>query len=333
MIKRILKWFCLILVGLFLFFLVIDLVRINISRNETKLNTPEDPHSSEWMKDLSDDLFLSELTLPGTHDSGSQHILFSPFLKCQCSSILAQVQNGYRYLDIRLGVRKDSLCLLHSFAVCKKDGRLLTSPDLTLDAVLTDLYAFLEEHPSETILFCVRKEDENADLQVFQNLLEKTVQENEAVWYLEDRIPKLGEVRGKIVLCTRFPENRGVSKPAAGLSLSWPDQPDGTYQGAPYEEIPLPSDAVLFVQDHYNYDCKDKETVFLLTDQARTAGQNSFCLNFASTTGGGVLGRPKLSAQTLNETVLSTDFGTGSGVILVDFGTEELAKHIYESNR
>ncbi|MCR5843958.1 MAG: hypothetical protein K6G66_08375 [Oscillospiraceae bacterium] len=118
--------------------------------------------SADWMKRLPNDFVLSDILIPGTHDSATRYVQLPWFSKCQDLSISEQLEAGYRYLDIRLGdVKKgaDYPPLMHGFTKCK------TRPlggTLTLDQVLADCYGFLNQHPSETILFAVKHEHGDA---------------------------------------------------------------------------------------------------------------------------------------------------------------------------
>lgn len=98
------------------------------------------------------------ITIPGTHDSATQYVSLSPIFQCQDTDIKTQLENGYRYLDMRLVLKNDNLILKHNFAKCKKERSIFSTP-LTLDDVLEDIYTFLDKHPSETVIFCAKKEN------------------------------------------------------------------------------------------------------------------------------------------------------------------------------
>ena len=87
------------------------------------------------MENISKDTKLSELSIPGTHDSTTQYVNLSPIFQCQDTDIQTQLENVYRYLDIRL-------VLKNNFAKCRKDKSLFSRP-LTLDDLLEDVYFFL----------------------------------------------------------------------------------------------------------------------------------------------------------------------------------------------
>lgn len=82
----------------------------------------------------------------------------SPIFQCQDTDIKTQLENGYRYLEMRLVLKNDNLILKHNFAKCKKERSIFSTP-LTLDDVLEDIYTFLDKHPSETVIFCAKKEN------------------------------------------------------------------------------------------------------------------------------------------------------------------------------
>lgn len=94
------------------------------------------------MENISKDTKLSELSILGTHDSTTQYVNLSPIFQCQDTDIQTQLENVYRYLDIRLVLKNDNLILKHNFAKCRKDKSLFSRP-LTLDDLLVDVYFFL----------------------------------------------------------------------------------------------------------------------------------------------------------------------------------------------
>lgn len=124
-----------------------------ISPVQVKENT-----SSNWMEKISDETKLSAMSIPGTHDSATQYVSLSPIFQCQDTDIKTQLENGYRYLAIRLVLKNDNFILKHNFAKCKKERSIFSTP-LTLDDVLEDIYTFLDKHPSETVIFCAKKEN------------------------------------------------------------------------------------------------------------------------------------------------------------------------------
>ena len=66
---------------------------------ETVDKTPVEG-SADWMSRLSDEKLISEVVLPGTHDSATQYVQLAFFSKCQALSIKEQLEAGFRYLDV-----------------------------------------------------------------------------------------------------------------------------------------------------------------------------------------------------------------------------------------
>lgn len=61
------------------------------------------------MKTLDDNKFISDIAIPGTHDSLALH--GGPAAKCQAWSLVDQLKAGIRYFDLR--VSGDDLKVVH----------------------------------------------------------------------------------------------------------------------------------------------------------------------------------------------------------------------------
>ena len=327
--------------GIIIATLILIIFAVSITRSvkfshEKRTNISYNPHSVDWLSSLPDDTPLSQITIPGTHDSATQNIIPSYFLKCQSSSIKNQLLNGYRYLDMRLALyphkgTPKTLHYIHAFGSCKLDSRLFNARELLIGHVLTDIYFFLAEHPSETIIFCVKKENSNDDLSQFMAFLQNHISKAPDLWYTENRIPTLGEVRGKIVLCSRFTQEKDW-----GLTLSWSEQNNKEILDDPVEVSKINNDATLYIQDRYKYWPEDKldavKTMLSLSSSEYNAPEN-IRINFTSTSGGGTLSHPVSYAKKINAELLQTDIPKNSGIIVVDFATEEIASHIWSANK
>src|SRR5690242_10710610 len=104
--------------------------------------------SSDWMSGLDDARLLSELSIPGSHDSGA---LFEPIAglsKNQDLTIAEQLAAGVRYLDIRCRNIEDRFYIFHG-SVDQHQG---------FDQVLATIYAFLDAHPGEAVIASVMQE-------------------------------------------------------------------------------------------------------------------------------------------------------------------------------
>jgi 1-phosphatidylinositol phosphodiesterase len=60
---------------------------------------------NSWMADIPDDTLLSNITVPGTHDSCAESNI--PFVRTQYLSITKQMEAGLRFLDLRVRVHAD----------------------------------------------------------------------------------------------------------------------------------------------------------------------------------------------------------------------------------
>lgn len=291
--------------------------------------------TTEWMNDIPDDTYLSSITIPGTHDSAAQYIFPGYSLKTQGMSVADQLTSGFRYIDVRLAVEKtkqgNRLGFVHGVGKCR-ESRFLFSDQIYLEEVVDQVYAFLKAHPSETVLFCVR--DENSDdAREFEQLLFNVINEKRSSWYLSNADPRLSQVRGRIVLLRRFRDALGYGS-LGGLDFEWKDQGSTQSLDLPYEMYSVGDDSKLWVQDRYRYTVAQKEDAFRDMLENVQADDDTFTVNFLSTTNGGGLSHPSSYAQVLNGILLDMDLhsNTSYGIIVTDFGTRQIAQHIYMTN-
>ena len=279
--------------------------------------------SENWMAGLSDDLLLSEITIPGTHDSATKYVQLAFFSKCQSKTIGGQLESGYRYLDIRLGADGERLKLMHGFTNCKT-GALPWSETLYLEDVLADCYAFLEANPSETILFAVKQEHGDETTDEFESLLKAYFERNPDRWLLTDHIPTLGESRGKLVLLRRW---KGIF----GVPLLWEDQ--GGHDDVSLNTVSAEQGSyTLWVQDRFCYGTDAKWAAFSAGIDGSETGENSAAIQFLSTKGTWTYGHPYAFARKLNPWLMKMVLPENPGWIVVDFASAPLAEHIYSVN-
>lgn len=285
--------------------------------------------SADWMAKVDGERTLSELAIPGTHDSATKYAQLGFFSKCQTKDIGAQLDAGFRYLDIRLAVDGDRLKLVHGFTSCKT-GPMPWSETLYLEDVLDQCYAFLDEHPSETILFVVKQDHGSERVGVFQELLSAYIERDAARWLLTDAMPTLDDARGRLVLFRRYADE-GSFGLESGLPLIWQDQ--GGHDNFALNTVSQDNGSyTLWVQDRFEYDAAHKWTAFL--GGMRTApGTSEECyVNFLSTKGTAAYGHPYRYAKTLNAQLMDLPLNQGAGWIIVDFATAQIAEHIYSAN-
>ena len=168
-----------------------------------------------------------------------------PIAQCQSAStpLSTQLHSGIRVIDIRLAVvplpssnNKRQLIAYHGFWPQK-------TPFIT---ILNDIFTFLSSPigSKETIVMSIKQEDfEITPAPTFSELVRDTIIHGpggwdeskiqaktgvyKGMWFLENRIPKLGEVRGKVIMFSRFGGNgAGWENGLEGLGIhptTWPD--------------------------------------------------------------------------------------------------------------
>ena len=179
-----------------------------------------------WMKYVDGNKYLDELSIPGTHDSGTCSVdndtePQSSQVKCQQDYIPTQLLEGIRYFDIRLG-KGDNPGICHGdFYLFKKDGYYLHLSD-----VIGYFKTFLSENPSEALIMLASRGNDEATDESITTAFAKVMADNPDLFYTSSHVPTLGEVRGKIVLLRRFRlDGNSVDSHTWGLDLTeWDDK-------------------------------------------------------------------------------------------------------------
>ena len=179
-----------------------------------------------WMKYVDDNKFLDELSIPGTHDSGTCSVdndtePQSSQVKCQQDYIPTQLLEGIRYFDIRLGKGDDPGIDHGDYYLLKKDAYFMHLSD-----VIGYFKTFLNENPTEALIMLVSRGKDEATDESVTTAFAKVLDDNPKLFYTSSRIPTLHEVRGKIVLLRRFRlAGNSVSGHTWGLDLTeWDDK-------------------------------------------------------------------------------------------------------------
>lgn len=247
-----------------------------------------------WMGELRDEYPLSMLSIPGTHNSPTCHVAL-PSVRCQAVGVREQLDNGVRFLDVRVSVNRndDHLALVHSVFPISLTGTKYFGD------MLADLYAFLDANPSETLLVSVKREGtgRGTDQQLSQHLFKRYCGGNDARrWFTEPRIPVLGESRGKIVLIRRFHiddalqgehEGKGWGLDAAGWPDNCADEPtrSGLMRVQDFYEIDQSTNIekkVDMARCHLEKACQQTFAEFAVSDPAPGSAPLPFYVNFLS---------------------------------------------------
>lgn len=172
-----------------------------------------DYNQQTWMSDLSDKAQLSQLSIPGTHDSGSRY--GGVAIENQVMTISQQLNAGIRYLDIRVRHIDNAFAIHHG----------LKYQHLNFDDVMTSVTQFLDAYPSETVIMRLHEEykadnntrsiDETMDsyIKKYQNYFYRNPHQN------FERNPVMGALRGKIFVIWDNFSDTGMA-PVTGTYLN-----------------------------------------------------------------------------------------------------------------
>ena len=285
--------------------------------------------TNNWMKDLNDEMLISEVVLPGSHDTAAIKSDLSYFTKCQSLNVKEQLNSGFRYLDIRLDLTEDDqIMLMHGWCHCRVHNFPLSSL-LYLDKILKDCYEFLDENPTECIVFTVKSENSKTDVAKLQILLDNLIKTNEKYWLLTDKLPKVGELRGKMLLLRRYSNKAELENP--GIMFDWNDQNATDDLTKHIESNSYNPDFTLFIQDRYKYNSEEKWNAFVNSINYMPEGNDYVKVSFLSTNGSITYGHPYKYANALNKKLLDSDIEL-NGWVIVDFCSPKLAERIYRYN-
>ena len=291
---------------------------------------------NSWMKSIPDNFLICDINLPGTHDSCSKKVQFSYFSKCQSLSIFEQLNIGIRFIDVRVEKTGNKLKTVHGIADCYKPGERKAS--LMLEDVIADCKAFLKTNPTESVFFCLKRDDGGSSEEAFEAFFDNYLH-NDGFWYTENRIPSMGEVRGKIVLfnrCCAEAENSKYTDFNCGINLSgWPDLPKNSEKMVSIVPIPRrqgKATETYHLQDMYKLSPKKKwaKAVAPLLESPPEA--KGFLFNFL--TAADLIHSPKKYAKYINKRYLKTNLSplTKYGWLIFDFPTEKMCRKIILTN-
>ncbi|KZL72989.1 1-phosphatidylinositol phosphodiesterase [Colletotrichum tofieldiae] len=168
---------------------------------------------AEWMRGIPDDVNLTSLSIPGTHDTMT-YDLDNRVFQCQNHNLSAQLHAGMRYLDIRGRLVNDTIGIYHA--------SMPTGYSYT-DVLLT-VFGFLDDHPSETVVMRLKEEGRplGVNTMTFEDafnfyLHNSTATSPGAQAHFRKHNPRkpyptLGALRGKIFLLQNFP-SKGPESP------------------------------------------------------------------------------------------------------------------------
>lgn len=121
--------------------LVVILAPIIAVGNEVIVEDTVQPNGylTEWMKYIDDDAVVTDLAIPGSHDSGCIEMPW--YAATQDLTFAEQLDRGVRYFDIRVNDKGGDLVIFHSIV----NG-------VSYESVLKDIDEFMDAHPSEFLV-------------------------------------------------------------------------------------------------------------------------------------------------------------------------------------
>lgn len=273
---------------------------------------------SRWMAEVDGRLNLSELTIPGSHDTMTYGYkgIDQIGVRTQNRSLLGQLRRGIRFIDIRCKHTKNRFALVHGKYYLKSYFG---------DGVLEVCLDFLKDNPSETIIMSVKSGRHDHNTRSFAATFDWYVQEykSEAAWYFGDTVPRLDDVRGKIVLLRRFdldgPGVKGID------ATAWRDNATFTIENA----------ADMKIQDRYERPTPSKKwnVVKDLLDEAASGPAERLYLNFCSAAIAPY--SPKAFASYVNDKLkayVGDHDQARLGIVITDFQAESINGRLARTN-
>ncbi|KAM0550340.1 hypothetical protein ACHAPJ_009011 [Fusarium lateritium] len=200
--------------------------------------------ASDWMRDLPEDAHITQISIPGTHNSHAMESnlvpdknnpLILPFgqfvppafknfveiptrmATCQADPMWKQLQNGVRFFDLRVRSweKFDNEGRAWGFGLCHGSAKLKES----LTKVLDGLADFLKHHPSETLLISIKWDEEKLSINTDGGNPSMSSSQVTPDWHLRFHVneiwdkhgwfkgthwPYVREVSGKAILLRRF---------------------------------------------------------------------------------------------------------------------------------
>ena len=150
--------------------------------------------NSDWMSAIDNEKKLSEISIPGTHNSMS--LYGGDIVQTQTLDILSQLNMGVRYLDARFKYVNGELIAYHG----------IITQHQSFNSFMSTVSLFLDSNPTETVIIRMQNEagattDKEKFYQHFKKVLE-TYKHNNVIPSSDN--PSLGSIRGKFVFIRDF---------------------------------------------------------------------------------------------------------------------------------
>lgn len=237
-----------------------------------------------WLSRISDSTIISEINIPGTHDSAAINTTIKTPYACHRYSITDQLEGDVRLLDVRLKIKKNGSN--YEFVTCHGDFGSFSGVNeyQSFSSLMDECKQFLLRNNTEMILMSLKVDDWNGlsgeKLQIL-NALASLLATYPTI--SSQDLPSLGSIRGNIFLFNRISSDLKLGTP-----ISWSDNTTGSWAyGSPNRLYKI------YVQDQYkdlpNFGATGVK-LNLVTSAFAQKQPGNVVWNFASATWYGILG-------------------------------------------
>lgn len=209
-------------------------------------------HNARWLTSVDGNKRLSELSLPGTHDTMS--IRSGDAWQNQTMTLAQQLESGIRVFDMRTKHIDNNLRMHHGIIL----------QDTYFNHVLTDIDNFLNANPGETVVMRLGANNGSGNTRSYIETLNTYLADNGAKrWAPTNNNPTLNEIRGKFVILQEF----------GGTA------PDGRAYGISYNRLDIQDEYALTT----NWDLYNKwSAVKNHLNKSKNGNRNTLYMNYLS---------------------------------------------------
>ena len=293
-----------------------------------------------WMGNVPDNTYVSQLSIPGTHDAGTGHGLNNVYVvisgdtyaRTQDKTLTEQWNSGIRAFDLRPTVDGSRLRIYHG----------IISTNLYLDDAFSTLCGLLDQHPTETCIVIMRHESDGDDNNSswgskMTSLLNSDPVKSHAVNF--NPMARMGDVRGKIIILCRDAYD---TTPVGGFITGWGfnadfnNQRNGKIKG-------VGTEGSLYVQDYYDmsasgapatksasiqrmlqFSCSENSNPGLwVVNHTSGYSKTTSIMGYTLATSDGY----RDNAQTQNAVVIDylSNHTGATGLVMMDYGAEDVS--------
>ncbi len=263
-----------------------------------------------WMQYLPDNVLLSDITMPGTHDAATKNCSLE-MSRCQSLTIAQQLAAGVRLFDLRPGKNFD---IYHGS----------DATGVKFSAAMTDIVDFLNANPHEGCMIFIKNESGEAAWS--EGMSQQLAQYADNMLTFSEGLT-VGELRGRILLLAR--DTYGGTTYGGFFSAAWPDNTADGEVGVGVR--PGESLESFYLQDQYSSDTEESVKIASLkkyADKAKTKAANVWLCNHTSLAGFKLFSigsSPKDHAKNINpEAAAYFNSKPGRlGIVMMDYAGDE----------